>query len=649
MLKRIGQIVLIALVAVVPYLGVIDGPFLYDDALYVTGNEHVTQDDVSLSEIFSASYPPGDPSLGLYRPLLTATYRWNRLLSGDDPRSYHLLNIMAHLAASLALFGLLRSMMPRRRFPLIAALIFAAHPVHTEAVTWIVGRGEIFSALFTFLAFWCHVAWWKRPGGAQRAIWLPVLCGVFFCLGLLSKEMAITLPVVMVVHDLMFRRSTFPALFRIPTYWILGTASVAYLFVRFSVLGRFGPDAGQQIAAFHEEAAVGSIMISAVAGYLRVILFPFNLQVDYPVRPDGGVDGLPSMLLACFILAGFIFCFFRARRSRSNLFFLVWFAVALFPVSNIIPIGTFMGERLAYLPSAPLLVASCLLLERALLVLRKRRGASFAGEFAVGMTAVCLVGLCLGSWYRNLVWQDEKSFWEAAATDSPYSFKAHVNLGNLLQEAGDAEGAERCFRQAIEVKPRLIEALSNLAGLLADRGEHEEAEGFYRRALEVNGRISLLQFNLANLLFQAGRDEEGRDVLRTTIQCEPYLPVAVLRLAASLGKEHPEEAIDLLRAEGEKHPEIAEFAFQRGEIYRFIGEFSGAETGYRDALAVDGTHLGARMNLGAVLAKVGQNEAAHQVFMDIARDHPDLEMARKNLQFLESKMEAASAAPPDGS
>lgn len=645
----------LGLAALIPYLGVLRGPFLYDDHLYVTGNPFVLEGG-TWGELFRSPYPPDQPSLGLYRPLLTASYRLNFLLSGENPVSYHVLNLVAHIAATVLLYLLLRMMFPRRRFPAFAALLFAVHPIHTEAVSWIVGRGEVFAALFSFASM---IAWLKlrqgAPGDAKASLGRTVLWGGFgagsLLLGLLSKEMAVTVPGVLFLYDALFRRSRFFTLGTWSKYGVLFLTVMAYLGLRVSVLGRLGPDSSQQIAAYYGEISQGAISIAALAGYLRLLLVPLGLRVDYALTPDGTIEGLPGLGVGLFLVGALVVSLVLFwRKSRPAFFFFAWFLLALSPVSNIIPIGTFFGERLAYLPSAPFFAGLGFLLEVGFLSLARRRGRERVGEWALGAASVAVVLLGLSTWWRNHIWQDERAFWEVAAEDCRFSHKAHVNLGRLLEEEEDWERAEECYRWAVELRPELIEGLSNLASLLARRGAYEEAEACYRKALGVNDRISLLHYNLADLHFRKGEVESGREALERARVGTPPLPQATLRLAASFHEEgRTDRVLELLKEGREAHPDVAEFSYREGEVLRQLGEVGGARSAYRRALLEDPEHFGASLNLAALLARDGDLVEAKEILQELDRKHPGMTIVERNLDLVKQRLETPAEPPgPSG-
>src|SRR5262249_2203156 len=157
----------------------------YDDNLYVAANPQVAH-FASAARAFVTAYPESAPQLGLYRPLTVVSYALNAAITGASPWGFHLFNVLLHVLVVLTVFGLARRLFGGAALPaFIAALLFAVHAVHVEAVAWIVGRAEVLATLFALLSFRAYVAY--REGGGGTALALSALA---YGAALLSKETA---------------------------------------------------------------------------------------------------------------------------------------------------------------------------------------------------------------------------------------------------------------------------------------------------------------------------------------------------------------------------------------------------------------------------------------------------------------------------
>jgi hypothetical protein len=186
---------LVALLATLPFLNTFGNDFAFDDKLAIVENPLIKHLQ-NIPTLFASGYWAQSPRMGkLYRPLVTSSYAINYALGGLQPLGYHLLNLMLHLGVCLLLYRLALRLFHHREGALVAAALFAVHPLHTEAVTGIVGRAEVCAAFFFLLAWW-----WDLEGGGR---WRYVAGSlVAFGLALLSKEHAVALPAVLVLSDL---------------------------------------------------------------------------------------------------------------------------------------------------------------------------------------------------------------------------------------------------------------------------------------------------------------------------------------------------------------------------------------------------------------------------------------------------------------
>ena len=347
--------------ATLPYLTVIDGPFLYDDTLYVVDNHQVTQPGY-WSEILTTSYPPGRESQGLYRPLVTLSFALDHAVAGLSSWMFHVTNILLHAGATLAGFFLLRAWLPATA--LWGAALFAVHPVHTEAVCWIVGRAELLCGLLVFLAL--RVA-------SQRV----ALAMVLLLLALLSKEMAIAAPLLVVLPAL-FLGGSRRAMSR--AFLGLMLALVVYLAIRAGVLGGLTPRGSQQVLEGAGLLERIPAMFAVFAEYVRLCLMPAQLSVDYTWAT------LPTWTTPLAWIGALLFIVvavssWRLRETVPWLpFTSAWFVVALTPVSHIFPIGASYAERFLYIPSLGVCVAVAALLQR---IPSRRLGAGLLGVLVV--------------------------------------------------------------------------------------------------------------------------------------------------------------------------------------------------------------------------------------------------------------------------
>src|SRR5262245_13089589 len=306
------------------------------------------------------------PAGNLYRPLTMASYWLNHAIAGTDPFGYHLINVLLHALCC----GLVASLAVRLGMTsgqgLAAGCLFAAHPIHTEAVAGVVGRAELLAAAAVLAAAVAHLS--SQRCSAMRA----AVIGVIMMAGLLSKENTIVLPALLALMDMVrVRRGETTWRETAPAYLACAAAAAAaWLGLRLALLDPVPPGSISESPFASSHAAERILTALAVMGrYLWLLAVPVRLSADYSYQQIPAVasplDPLAlgsTVVLVALTLSGIIgLVSLRARSPETRLVAAcpLLFLAAIAPVSNlIVPIGTVMAERLLYLPS----VAFCLIL-----------------------------------------------------------------------------------------------------------------------------------------------------------------------------------------------------------------------------------------------------------------------------------------------
>jgi serine/threonine protein kinase/tetratricopeptide (TPR) repeat protein len=469
---------LLAVATFAAYSNSLHGALIMDNALVIGLDTRLrawTPENLRL--IFSEGYwYPSFPS-ELYRPFTTITYalNWSVFGNADNPFGYHVFNLALHLANALLVFAIARRLTARPWLALLAAAIFALHPVATESVTNTVGRADELVTLWMLVGFWCYLRSFATVGFA-RAGWLLGL-GLAAGLAAFSKENWVVLLAVIPLYDFIYR---WPALvgswlgrlraalieFALKGWIALAPALAAFVTFRGKVLAD-NPTYGElfidnPIARASSWFSGEMTALKVIGRYLGLLIYPGTLSGDYSYNqiPLYGENSTLWEDQQCWIALGVIglllWLAWHWRRSRPLVAFgLLFFFITLLPVSNLIrPIGTIMGERLLYFP----LVGFCFAAAFGLIELTGKLSAvMLSGRLRVVAAAVPLLLLLAGfgfrTYARNADWASEFSFWRSAVAASPNSFKTHKGLANAYwnRTAGlDNSGREAGLDEAIQ-------------------------------------------------------------------------------------------------------------------------------------------------------------------------------------------------------
>lgn len=502
MKRSLGIALLLAAVALT-YGNTLVNSFTLDDNLYISLNPQVTE--ASARAIFT----PNKIS-NVYRPLTFATFALNWRLGGAKPFGFHFVNLLLHAGATVLLFllfeMLLQGLPAATEVAFTAALIFAVHPLHTEAVSSIAGRAELLAAGFLFAAWILHLE--------DRQI--PALA--CFALALLSKESAVVfLPLVLVAD---YARGKWKNGTR---YAAIAAVTALYLGILWKVQGgRFGQASiswlDNPLASLPARWRVLNALRVAWR-YAGVHLYPAKLSCDYsfnaiPLYLDLR-HTLPALAGALAVMAAWIWAVWKRHTGLivAGGIYLGAFAAT----ANILtPTGTIMGERLAYLPSA----GFCLLAALAWQWLRARQRTA-----AVAALTTVVAAFGMRTMVRNRDWKNDLSLFSSAVNAVPGSAKMHSNLGVLYMNDGRLGEAGPEFEAALQIYPQYPDAISANGLLLARIGNYEGAEKMMDRALKMSDRnnpnYDFMAVNFATVLMQTNHFEGALNVLDREISESP--------------------------------------------------------------------------------------------------------------------------------
>jgi hypothetical protein len=505
------------------YANSIAGKFVFDDIVIIKGNESIRGlSPGHLTGIFGGHYWKAvEDRGGLYRPVVMVSYALNYAWGGEDPRGYHLVNILLHAANDALVFALLQSLFRMTSLAFLTSILFVLHPIRTEGVASLVGRAECLSTFFV-LAAW--MAYGKAARSARRR-WLLLSAGCF-CLAVLTKESAFSFLALLPLTDYVTRRGTLKEIFALPRaivfYGPFVAAACLVLAIRYAVLGGFVPlyiNPGSNPIANADPWPRFLTATHVFARYLGLLVFPVNLSADYSFNQIPLVTGLLSwkgfvpVLLLLILLTAVAASF----RRHPILFFCLFVFFSSFALTSnwILPIGTMMAERLMYFPALGFNAALALLAVEGLSRVRWR-------EIAAVACAVVIAGYAVRTVTRNMDWRDHYALFSSAARVSPNSFlvqsnlaavllrekrnpaaaiehaklairilpdapAAHYTLGEASRRVGDLDGALAAFAEVVRLAPRTsgaVAALRQIAEMRSLQGKWPEARSAYEKLIE---------------------------------------------------------------------------------------------------------------------------------------------------------------------
>jgi Tfp pilus assembly protein PilF len=589
-------------VAILCYVQTAGYGFVWDDNQQIVGNDRITSfahAREAFGEPFWAFY---DPNLRghYYRPLQTLSYMTGYALGGISPGTYHWLNIILHGLAALALLWLGWELTGSATIAFWSAMLFAAHPMHTESVAWCAGITDLGCGLFYFVALASYV---RASRGGERWLWLS---GAAFLAALLFKETALTLPVMAVAYVWMLRdRSRPPSWYGRLLRWLpLALALAVYLALRINALGSLSTGAHDIPLALWDRVLT---LIYLIGLYVAKLILPIGHNANHVFEPFSRLEPArwaPPLILVALctaLVAGL-------RRHKLPLFLAGFVLVSLAPVLSLERVGqNVFAERYLYLPSAGFcLFITTLAVRFGGKALFRRGGRVLAGATVAVYTLLTVV--------RNPVWRDEKTFYTATLAISPGAAMMHQNLGALLYREkqlpaalGEFEAARASSARAFIRSGRdTCNALVGIATVYLDMGRLEEAWQAAGAARDVDPGSQEAYFILGTVRSRQARDAEAEPLLAKAVALKPGDLAAQVNL---------------------------------GSVLLFRGKVAEAEEHFRSALALDPRSIPARLGLAMCRQQSGRQLEALRIVNEVLQEQPGNANARRLLDGIRASAE----------
>jgi protein O-mannosyl-transferase len=532
----------------------------YDDAEYISLNPAV-QDGLH-SDTIAWAFTTGYASN--WHPLTWLSHMLDCQLYGLNPTGPHVTNLLFHLVNTLLLFGLLRQMTGAVWRAAFVAALFAWHPLHVESVAWVAERKDVLSAFFGLLTLIAYVKYVKQfkiqrlrqaQSSHSKFKLYYSLAVVFFVLGLMSKPMLVSLPLVMLlldywplgrIFDLRFtiydlkaseaRESFFRLLLEKLPFVLLSLVS-CYITLHVQKSGGAMDTAPVPLAGRVANA------LNSYVSYLAKLFWPHDLAVLYPhpkYLPMGQVIAAGIFLL---VISAIALSFIRRRPWLAVGWF--WFLIMLIPVIGLVQVGAqAMADRYTYLPAIGIFIAIAWELPE-LLALKP------AAKPALATAAILALTACLVITHRQLpVWKDSVSLFSHTVEVTTGNPIAHGSLGQAYAELGQTNQALTEYNSALALDPHDLMALGNKASIYSLQGRLDDAIALYQRAIEFHPNSYLSHRNLGSVYFKQGRLDDAAAQYRAAIEINPQFTPAVLDLGIVLARQGKVEAavVQLRRA-----------------------------------------------------------------------------------------------------
>lgn len=458
--------------------------FAQDDIPVIVDNARL-HSLASLWHRFAESYWPPEVAAVLYRPVTSAAFTIQWVLGDGSPWTFHFVNTLLLICIAGLVLACLRQLLPAAAAG-IAGLLFAAHPVHVESVGNVSGQSELWAAVFVLAAVLLYVQPRMRGEAVGMSRWAAIV--VLGALAVFAKEHGAVLIGLLFAAECTVTADTRSLRTRLrvlwPGYAALALVVAGYVAARAAVLGSVVGEVAHIVLRDAGPWQRVLTMLAVVPEWLRLLLVPVHLQSDYMPQEISLATGFgPDQLLGALLLVAAIWLAWRARRMAPAVTLgLLWIAIALFPVSNlVVSTGVLLAERTLFLPS----VGAVLLLGGALTWWRRvARPLSFRAALVVtGLMALLVVAGTLRSAFRQSIWRDNPTLFAQAVEDAPLSYTAHWAQAGVLWRSGLQRQAELQYRMALQLYDRDANLYEDFGDRFIEHGLCVQATQFMRQAL----------------------------------------------------------------------------------------------------------------------------------------------------------------------
>ena len=595
---------LLALFGFVLYANTFGHAYVMDDILAISTNQNVQKGFAGILDIFTAPYREQCFGGCLYRPLTLTSFAIEWAISPNSPFIGHFMNVLWYAATGTLLFITLRRLMPDRNtmFPVIACILFIAHPVHTEVVANIKSRDEILSLFFVVLAIYQFAGWYKNH--QWKSI---VFAALAFLASLLSKEGAITaLFILPLIGWIFFQQSIWSSVKS--AWWVVIPVGLFFLLRGSALSGYTAPPIhmfDNPLVNAQGTERLGTALVILLK-YFLLLLFPFRLISDYSYNTFALQSfGSPASLIGLLLYAALgIYGIMGLIKRKITGFFALAFIISLSLYSQIvILIGTIMSERLLYLPSLWFVLGITLAATTYLKDNSKASSSFFNWKYAstlqrslLAVMIMFAVWFSLHTFLRNRDWASDYTLMKTDVEKAPNSIRLNegyaeeiyktIGQGVLTPDELTRRLAlsEQYSQKSIAIQPG-ISAYTNMANISMVRKNYPEALSYYQKIRELSLDKKVAERNIGSFLVYWAKEESEKN-------------------------DNPSHALELLKQALDYSPDDGEIWRAIGLNYFRLGNFAEARSSLEKAHSLSPANVSIKSDLINFYRNQGMNEKA---------------------------------------
>ena len=555
---RVKALALICVCGVIIYFATVHSPFIYDDAHAIEDNPYIKnlskfQQMVGVQNIFN-------------RSILLFTFSVNHAIGQLDVFGYHLINLMLHLCVGIMLYFLTMELLTIenpaltqtfQRLPLAVSLIHIFNPINVESVTYLSSRSSVLVTLFYLSSFYLFIRFVnsKEKKKKWKNIHYPIVIFFLFYLGLGTKEIIVTLPIIAVLY-LWVHSSTKNFHKFLPELAVILIPLIIYLLYRYVQMGNLLVIKTDPYSYMIDRSLYILTQIKVVISYYFVkLIFPINLNFEPDIRLVSGFldwEWVVSLIIGVCIAIGIFY-----QKSILLKCAFIWALITILPTSSIIPLKQIATEHRTYLPGLGINMGLGILF---------LRGVSHR-KLIPPTLFIFLVIYGLLAMKRSLDYRSEINLWQDTVRKSPYKSMVHNNMGTAYLSKERLKEARKSFEVSSALSPSSTDPYINMGHIDARNKEWDKAKLKYDLALKLGANRSQVFFNSGLMRLKLNKPAEALPFLIEAIKIKNHRPLY--------------------------HQEL-------GNAFRILKQYDSALKSYRKVLELEPNYVEAQNNIGVI-------------------------------------------------
>jgi tetratricopeptide (TPR) repeat protein len=555
---RVKALALICVCGVIIYFATVHSPFIYDDAHAIEDNPYIKnlskfQQMVGVQNIFN-------------RSILLFTFSVNHAIGQLDVFGYHLINLMLHLCVGIMLYFLTMELLTIenpaltqtfQRLPLAVSLIHIFNPINVESVTYLSSRSSVLVTLFYLSSFYLFIRFVnsKEKKKKWKNIHYPIVIFFLFYLGLGTKEIIVTLPIIAVLY-LWVHSSTKNFHKFLPELAVILIPLIIYLLYRYVQMGNLLVIKTDPYSYMLDRSLYILTQIKVVISYYFVkLIFPINLNFEPDIRLVSGFldwEWVVSLIIGVCIAIGIFY-----QKSILLKCAFIWALITILPTSSIIPLKQIATEHRIYLPGLGINMGLGILFLRGVAHRKLIPPTLFIFLVIYGLLAM----------KRSLDYRSEINLWQDTVRKSPNKSMVHNNMGTAYLSKERLKEARKSFEVSSALSPSSTDPYINMGHIDARNKEWDKAKLKYDLALKLGANRSQVFFNSGLMRLKLNKPAEALPFLLEAIKIKNHRPLY--------------------------HQEL-------GNAFRMLKQYDSALKSYRKVLELEPNYVEAQNNIGVI-------------------------------------------------